>query len=99
MVTRDPDLVPGHDGVHVAHSLTTRSGPGGRPARRHDGRRRERRSTSRPAVATHQVLTEVHLEPDGDAFYPAYAAEEWVETRREVGEGLEWVWLERRLTA
>jgi dihydrofolate reductase len=45
--------------------------------------------------ATHQVLTEVHAEPEGDAFYPEFPAAEWVEVRREVGEGCDWVWLER----
>lgn len=49
--------------------------------------------------ATHQILTEVDLEPEGDACYPAFPAEEWVEVRRESGEGLEWVWLERRTLA
>lgn len=46
--------------------------------------------------ATHQVLTWVDLEPPGDAFYPEYDAQDWVETRREHGEGLVWTWLERR---
>ena len=45
--------------------------------------------------ATHQVLTEVDLSPPGDAFYPEYAVDEWVEVRREVGEGCQWTWLER----
>ena len=49
--------------------------------------------------ATHQVLTEVDLEPAGDAFYPTYPPDEWIEVRREVGAGLEWVWLERQLAA
>jgi dihydrofolate reductase len=46
--------------------------------------------------ATHQVLTEVHLEPQGDAHYPDFDADEWVETRREPRDGYEWVWWERR---
>ena len=45
--------------------------------------------------ATHQVLTEVDLAPPGDAFYPDYPVDEWVEVRREVGEGCQWTWLER----
>ena len=45
--------------------------------------------------ATHQILTEVHAEPEGDAFYPEFPAAEWVEVRREPGEGCDWVWLER----
>ena len=47
-------------------------------------------------VATHQVLTEVDLEPEGDAHYPEFDADEWVETRREPHEGFTWVWWERR---
>jgi dihydrofolate reductase len=46
-------------------------------------------------LATHQVLTEVHLSPAGDAHYPAFDPEEWVETRREVHDGFAWVWWER----
>jgi dihydrofolate reductase len=50
-------------------------------------------------LATHQVLTEVHCTPDGDAYYPEFDASEWKETRREPGPdsdlAYEWVWLER----
>jgi len=35
------------------------------------------------ALATDQILTEVQLEPDGDAHYPDFADQEWRETRRE----------------
>ena len=49
--------------------------------------------------ATHQVLTEVHCSPEGDAFYPSFDPGEWKETRREPGPSgdvaYEWVWLER----
>ncbi|MCW2756637.1 MAG: dihydrofolate reductase [Nocardioidaceae bacterium] len=34
-------------------------------------------------VADEQVLTEVHLEPDGDVRYPAFDRLEWVEVSRE----------------
>ena len=47
-------------------------------------------------VADAQVLTEVHLSPEGDTFYPDWDRAQWVETRREPGPGLEWVWWERR---
>lgn len=47
-------------------------------------------------LATHQVLTEVHLSPAGDAHYPEFDRAEWVETRREPRDGFEWVWWERR---
>jgi dihydrofolate reductase len=49
-------------------------------------------------LATHQVLTEVHLRPEGDTYYPAYPAfdpAEWRQTRREARDGFDWVWLER----
>jgi dihydrofolate reductase len=46
-------------------------------------------------LATHQVLTEVHQAPEGDASYPEFDRDEWVETRREPREGFEWVWWER----
>ena len=47
-------------------------------------------------LADAQVLTEVHQEPDGDVRYPPFDRSEWVETRREAGEGCTYVWLERR---
>ena len=46
-----------------------------------------------------QVLTEVHLNPDGDTCYPAFDRAQWIETRREPHLGAEipheFVWLER----
>jgi dihydrofolate reductase len=47
-------------------------------------------------LATHQVLTEVAGRPEGDARYPEFDREEWVETRREKHDGFAWVWWERR---
>jgi dihydrofolate reductase len=47
-------------------------------------------------LATHQVLTEVHRSPDGDAHYPPFDPDDWVETRREPRDGFDWVWWERR---
>jgi dihydrofolate reductase len=47
-------------------------------------------------LATHQVLTEVHLSPDGDTHYPEFDVDEWVETKREPRDGFTWVWWERR---
>lgn len=51
-------------------------------------------------VATHQVLTEMHIDVEGDAFYPAFSTDDWVETRREsrpeLTPPLDWVWWERR---
>ena len=46
-------------------------------------------------LATHQVLTEVHQSPDGDARYPEFDTAEWRETRRETRDGYAWVWWER----
>ena len=46
-------------------------------------------------VLTHQVLTEVHLSPPGDAFYPEFDLGEWRETRRVSRPDLDWVWCER----
>ena len=46
-----------------------------------------------------QVLTEVHLSPEGDTHYPAFDHAQWVETRREphleAEVPHEFVWLER----
>lgn len=46
--------------------------------------------------ADEQVITRVHLSPEGDVHYPAYDKDEWVETRREPGEAYDRVWLVRR---
>ena len=46
--------------------------------------------------ATHQVLTEVHLSPQADTFYPEFDRDEWVETEREDAPGLSWVWWQRK---
>jgi dihydrofolate reductase len=46
-----------------------------------------------------QVLTEVHLSPEGDTHYPAFDRSHWVETRRDSHLDAEvpheFVWLER----
>lgn len=46
--------------------------------------------------ATHQVLTEVDLEPEGDTHYPDFERAAWVEERREDHEGYAFVWWARR---
>ncbi len=46
-------------------------------------------------AATHQVLTEVHQEPDGDTHYPAWDRSQWRETAREPRDGFDFVWWER----
>ena len=94
VLTRDPDWSA--EGVLVAHSLADALAL----------------STDEPGetfvvggtqvyeqalpLATHQVLTEVGLEPDGDAHYPPFSTDDWVETRREPHDGFTWVWWERR---
>lgn len=45
--------------------------------------------------ADEQILTEVHLSPEGDTFYPEFDRDEWVETARESRDGYDWVWLRR----
>ena len=47
-------------------------------------------------LLTHQVLTEVHLTPDGDAHYPSFPLDEWQETHRVSRPDLDWVWWGRR---
>ena len=47
-------------------------------------------------LATHQVLTEVHRTVEGDAHYPEFSGDEWVETRRERHDDFDRVWWERR---
>ena len=43
-----------------------------------------------------QVVTEVRLSPDGDAFYPEIDRSEWEESRRDHHDGYDRVWWERR---
>ena len=46
-------------------------------------------------VADAQVLSRVHLEPEGDVLYPPVDPAQWRESRREAREGYDRVWLER----
>jgi dihydrofolate reductase len=43
-----------------------------------------------------QILTEVHLSPEGDTHYPDFKRADWQETKREPHEGFDFVWWERR---
>ena len=47
--------------------------------------------------ADEQVLTRVHLEPEGDTRYPPFDPAAWEETRREAHGTHDIVWLRRRL--
>ena len=46
-------------------------------------------------IADAQILTEVHLSPEGDVRYPRFDRGDWVETGRETGEAYDRVWLRR----
>ncbi len=46
-------------------------------------------------LADVQVLTEVHLSPEGDTRYPEFDPAEWTETKRESHDGYDFVWWER----
>jgi dihydrofolate reductase len=94
VVTRNPDWTA--DGVLVAHSLDealelAAEQPGETFVV--GGTQVYEQALPR---ATHQVLTEVDLTPDGDACYPEFDPEDWVETRREPRDGFTWVWWQRR---
>ncbi len=43
-----------------------------------------------------QILTEVHLAPEGDTHYPSSDPDDWTEVQREERNGYAFVWLERR---
>jgi len=94
VVTRNPDWTA--DGVLVAHSLDealelAAEQPGETFVV--GGTQVYEQALPR---ATHQVLTEVDLTPDGDACYPEFDPQDWVETRREPHDGFTWVWWQRR---
>jgi dihydrofolate reductase len=46
-------------------------------------------------MATEQIISEIPLEPEGDAFYPTIDRNHWAETDREYFDGFERVWLQR----
>ncbi len=93
VVTRDAAWA--HEGVVVAHSvddaLDLAAGLGGDTVVAGGG---QVYAQAMPRL-THQVLTEVHLVVEGDAYYPDFDAAEWRETRRVSRPDLDWVWLER----
>jgi dihydrofolate reductase len=93
VITRNPGWSA--DGVLVAHSLDEALDvAAGQPGETFVVGGTQIYEQALP-LATHQVLTEVHQRPDGDAHYPAFEPDEWAETRREQRDGFEWVWSER----
>lgn len=46
-------------------------------------------------LADVQILTEIHLSPEGDTFYPEFDRSAWKEARREPHDGFDFVWWER----
>jgi dihydrofolate reductase len=94
VLTRDPTWSA--DGVVVAHSLGhALELAAGLPGETYVVGGTQVYEQALP-LATHQVLTEVHLTPEGDAHYPAFDDDAWVETQREARDGFDWVWWERR---
>jgi len=94
VLTRNPDWSA--EGVLAAHSLPDALDlAAARPGETYVVGGSEVYERALP-LATHQVLTEVHGSPAGDAHYPDFDVAEWVETRREPREGFDWVWWERR---
>ena len=94
VVTRTPDWTA--EGVLVAHSVDDALALAARqPGETFVAGGTQLYEQTLP-LATHQVLTEVHLTVDGDARYPEFDLAEWVETRRESRTDLDWVWWERR---
>lgn len=93
VVTRDSQWT--HPGVEVAHSLPDAMGH----AAAHPGDTVIAGGTQiyeqAMPLLTHQILTEVHLRPEGDAHYPEFSLQEWRETRRVSRPDLDWVWWER----
>jgi dihydrofolate reductase len=93
VLTRDPDWHA--DGVIVAHDLDTALAlaadqPGDVYVA--GGAHVYAAAMER---ADEQILTEVNQAPDGDTFYPAFDAGQWVEKRRETRDGFAHVWLAR----
>ena len=95
VVTRDPAWRA--DGVEVAHSVEEALAMAGE-AEVFVAGGAQIYAAAMP-YATHQVLTEVALGPEGDVLYPDFDAADWVEVRRisrpDLDPALEWVWWER----
>ena len=98
VLTRDPAWSPGRDEVLVAHDVTSAlaladAQEPGREVMVAGG------GQVYAALLPHadaMVLSEIALEPAGDAFFPAFDPAEWVETGREHHEGYDRVFRVRR---
>jgi dihydrofolate reductase len=99
VVTRDPEWTAGAyaDQVRVAHSVTEALAVAAAlPGDVMVAGGGQVYAAALP-FATHLVVTEVDTRVhDADAFFPEIDLDEWPETRRVDGEGLSWVWRERR---
>ncbi len=96
VLTRDRSWSPGHDEVRVAHSMldalakaaTLPEGEvivaGGAQV-----------YAEAMGLASELVISEVPLEPEGDALFPVIDPSLWVEADREHFEGYDRVWYER----
>src|SRR3954467_10479896 len=95
VVTRNPDWSA--DGVLIAHSLDhALARAADLPGETYVVGGTQIYEQALP-LATHQLLTEVDLTPDGDAHYPEFSLDDWAETPREPRDGFTWVWWERRV--
>jgi dihydrofolate reductase len=93
VLTRDPAWTA--DGVLVAHSLEgALARAASLPGDLHVVGGAQVYAEALP-LATEQVISEVPLSPEGDAFYPDFDRSAWLETAREVFDGYERVRLVR----
>jgi dihydrofolate reductase len=91
VLTRDPDWHA--DGVIVAHDLDSAMAlAADLPGAVFVAGGAHVYAAAMP-LADEQIVTEVHQEPEGDTFYPAFDADLWVEKRRETRDGFDHVWL------
>jgi dihydrofolate reductase len=96
VLTRDRDWSPGHDEVLVARSMLDALA---KAATLPDGEVIVAGGAQVYAeaigLASELVISEVPLEPEGDAFFPVIDPSLWVEADRERFEGYDRVWYER----
>ena len=93
VLTRDPDWSA--DGVLAAHSLVDACAKAASlPGEIIVAGGAQVYAEALP-MASEQIISEIPLEPKGDAFYPDFDRAGWVETDRERFDGYERVWLQR----